>query len=161
MSSDPGRDFPEYVSDESNQNPDHEEGTLFLPTPEDHRDPWMPFYGGILTGLAGSALVVISPWLGGALIAIGYGVTAFALRGCANRFAKALRLGFALVALLGAALIAADMAVSSALWHFVAMAGDRHLIFPGFALMPWVLGVLRYLYAVIWPPKRRTTVQPA
>ncbi len=161
MSSDPRGDFPEYVTGESDQNPDHEEGTLFLPTPEGHRDPWAPFYAGILTGLAGSALVVVSPWLGGALIAIGYGLTALALRGSANRFAKALRLGFALVALLGAALIAADMALSPALRHFIDMAGNRHLVFPGFALMPWVLGVLRYLYAVIWPPKRRTTVQPA
>lgn len=146
-------DFPEYVIDDSH----HEEGTLFLPTPDNHRDPWLPFYAGILTGLAGSALVAVS-WLGGALIAIGYGLSALKLRGRANRFAKALGFGFGVTAILGAALTAGEMAGLAAVRHFIVMAGDRHLVFPVFALMPWVLGVLKYLYAVIW---RRTRVQAA
>lgn len=157
MSSDPRVDFPEYVTGESHR----EEETLFFPTPENHGDMWMPFCAGILADFAGGALIAISPWLGGALTTIGYSVSALKLRGRRSRFAKALRFSSGITALLGAALATGAISAPVAVQHFVEMTVNRHLIFPFFALMPWVLGVLKYLYAVLWPPKRRTAVKPA
>ena len=101
MSSNSERDVGDYVTDNSRE----EEGTLFVPVPEGHRDPWMRLCAGILTGLAGAAIVTVSPWVAGALISIGYGLAALNLKGSANCCARALCFGFIVTALLGAALI--------------------------------------------------------
>lgn len=155
MSSNSERDLADYVTDEPNTEHNEDE-LLFLHAPEGGSDPWAKFFTGILIGLAGGALVVIAPWLGGALIMTGYCLTAYSLMGSTNRFANGLCFGFAVSAVLGAALVASEIGAQKETLHFVAKAGQRHLVFPSVALFPWTLGLLRYLLLLIWPPKRRT-----
>src|SRR5208337_5652269 len=96
------RDFIEYIDDET-QNEDE---TPFFPVrPDSGPDGWSGFWGGILIGVAGGALVPLAPWLGGSLIFAGYGMTALSLRGSKSRFARALSFGFALLAFVGAAML--------------------------------------------------------
>ena len=151
MSSDSGRDLGDYITDSSPS----EDGTLFLPAPEGNTDPWTLFFSGILIALAGGAIVTIAPWLAGALIMTGYCLTALSLRGSANRLANGLCFGFAISAMLGAALVASEIGAPKATWHFVAQAGKRHIIFPSVVLIPWALGILKYFHILIWRPKRR------
>ena len=143
MSSDSESDITDYVSD----NSPNEEGTLFLPSPDGRLDSWTLFFMGILAGLFGAALVPISLWLAGTLIFAGYGFTAVSLRR-AGKFGRALRFGFAITAILGAAVVLGDALTPKTAWQVIFLAGERHLIFPGFALMPWILGILRYGYAL-------------
>jgi hypothetical protein len=145
MSSGSEPEFTDFITDESQQ----EEGSMFLPAPEPNSDPWMRLVLGIMAGLGGAALVTLSPWLSAALIAIGYGVAALNLRGSANRFGRALSLGFAVTALLGVLLAAGEATVPLAVQHVILEAGKHQLIFPSFALLPWVLAVLRYVYAAV------------
>ena len=49
MSSNSGRDIGDYITGNSTD----EDGSLFLPSPEGHTDPWALFFSGILIGLAG------------------------------------------------------------------------------------------------------------
>ena len=144
MSSDSDRNIVDYATDSSQ----HEEGTLFLPAPEGRPDPWTFFFFGILIGTVGGALTALSPLLAGAMILAGYGVTAVTLKGSRKRFGRALRFGFAISALLGGALLAGAILAPDVALHPI-LVRERHLIFLGFALMPWVLGVLRYLVALV------------
>jgi hypothetical protein len=155
MSSDSGRDFGDYVTDNSSE----EEGTLFVPVPEGHRDPWMRLCAGILTGLAGAVLVPVSPWVGGALISIGYGLAAFNLKGSPNSCARALCFGFTVTALLGVALVAGEATAPVTVQHLVLVAGKHHAIFASFALMPWALAVLKFLQSLVARSKRGTCFQ--
>jgi hypothetical protein len=155
MSSDPERDIGDYVTD----NSQHEEGSLFLPAPEGNSDPWALFFAGILMGLAGGVLVPVSAWVAGALIVIGYGLTALSLKGSARRFARALCFGFAITAVLGAALFAGEIAAPAAFRRLISVPANLHLIFAVFALMPWALGLLKFVHALIWRPRRRTKVR--
>src|SRR5208337_4455574 len=139
MSSGPNHDMIDYVEDTSQ----HEDETLFLPVPERGPDRWSVFYSGILMGIAGGGLVSLAPWLAGILILIGYGLTAFTLRASASRFVRALFLGFVLSASVGALLIAGEIFVPQTAWNLIAALSERHLIFPGVAAMPWVIGILR------------------
>ncbi len=126
----------------------------FYPTDEDSF-PWTTFFWGIIIGLAGSVLVPVSAWVSGVLIIIGYGLTVFALADSKRAFARSLTVGFTLAAVSGAGLIATYIYAPEATWHFIEKAGSRHLLFPTFALMPWALGVLAYILALIaWPWRR-------
>jgi hypothetical protein len=151
MSSDSGRDFGDYLTGNSTD----EDGMLFLPSPEGHTDPWALFFSGILIGLAGGALATVAPWLAGGLIMTGYFLTALSLKGSSNRLANGLCFGFTISAILGAALIAFEIGAPKATWHFVVVAGNRHLVFPSVALIPWALGILKYVHILISRPKRR------
>ncbi len=145
MSSDSEGDIGDYVGDNSHQ----EEGTLFLPSPDGRPDRWSFFFIGILSGMLGGALVVISPWLAGALIFIGYGLTAVSLRSVRHGFGRALRFGFAITAVLGVAVLLGDALAPKAAWRVISAIGERHLVFPGFVFMPWILGILRYFYSLV------------
>jgi hypothetical protein len=155
MSSNSERDIGDYLTD----NSPNEEGTLFLPSPEGHRDPWTLFCAGILAGLAGSVIVTISPWVAGGLISIGYGLAAFSMRGSANSCGRAVCFGFAITALLGAALVAGEAAAPIAVQKLILAAGKHHAIFGSFALMPWALAALKLVRVLVARPRRRTSVQ--
>ncbi len=159
MSSDREPDLADYVTD----NSAHEEGTLFLPTQE-NGDPWTFLPGGILVALAGGVLAPLSVQLAGALIALGYGLAAITLRRNRSCFAKALRFGFGVTAILGAALLAAGIASPEAVRHAVVAPGHHLTMFLGFAAMPWALGALRLLYGLVsclWRPKRIANARAA
>ncbi len=130
-----------------------QEDPLFLPVPENAPDSWSVFYSGILIGFAGGALPAAVPWLAGVLIAVGYGLTALTLKGRSNRFTGALRFGFVLSALLGVALVAGEAFAPKVTQVIVDAIGKHHLIFATVAATPWVLGVLRYVYALLVPRK--------
>jgi hypothetical protein len=134
----------------------HEDETLFVPVPENAPHSWTAFYSGILIGIAGGALASLAPWLSGVLILAGYALTAFTLKGTGNRFIRALRFGFAITALLGAVLLACEILYPNAVWHFVEMAGRRSLIFMSVVLTPWLLGLIRYVFALARGEKRAT-----
>ena len=151
MSSDSGRDIGDFITGNSTD----EDGTLFFPSPEGHTDPWALFFSGILIGLAGGALVTVAPWLAGALIMTGYFLTALSLKGSSNRLANGLCFGFTISAILGAALIVGEIGAPKTTWRFIVAAGNRHLAFPSVALIPWALGILKYVHILIWRPKRR------
>jgi hypothetical protein len=143
MSSRSQRDFIDYIDDHSL----HEDETPFIPVrPDGPPDSWSAFFGGTIIGISGGALVPFAPWLAGALVAIGYGMTAYTLGGSRNRFVRALRFGFAIPALIGAATVVGEALSPSTTWSIVKFLGDRHLIFCGLAAMPWVLTLLKYTY---------------
>jgi hypothetical protein len=132
----------------------HEDETVFIPAGGSGPDSWTAFYSGILIGLAGGALASLAPWLSGLLIVSGYGLTAFTLRSAGSRFIRALRFGFGVAALAGAVMLAGELLFPKAVWHCVEMAGRRSLIFASIALAPWLLGLMRYIYALTRREKR-------
>ncbi|HZV21022.1 MAG TPA: hypothetical protein VE986_05680 [Hyphomicrobiales bacterium] len=119
-----------------------------------YSDTWSGFWGGILLGIAGGALIPLGPWLGGLLMLAGYGMAASTLRSRRSRFAGALRFGFFISAIIGAALILGHGTAPAATWSIISYIGDRHLIFPGVAAIPWMLAILRYFYRLFRPPRR-------
>lgn len=145
MSSESNGDVVDYVADQSA----HEDGTLFLPCPETGPDRWSMFFIGILSGVAGGGLAPLSAWLAGALIGVGYGLAAFTLRNSCGRFGRAIRLGFLVPAILGAALLVGGLAAPHATGYAMSLTGHRPILFPSFALMPWILGLLRYAYTLV------------
>jgi hypothetical protein len=102
----------------------------------------------------GGALAPLAPWLSGLLILAGYALTAFTLKSTGNRFIRALRFGFGVTALLGAVMLACEILFPKAAWHFIEMAGQRSLIFASVALTPWLLGLIRYVFALARGEKR-------
>ena len=157
MSSNSERDIGDYLTG----NSPNEEGTLFLPSSEGHRDPWTLFCAGILAGLAGGVIVTISPWVAGGLISIGYGLAAFSIRGSANCCARAVCFGFTITALLGAALVACEAAAPVTVQQLILAAAKRHLIFGSFALMPWALAMVKLVRVLVARQKRRTCLPAA
>ena len=145
MSSDRESDAVDYVSD----NAERDEETMFLPAPDARPDHGTFLFAGILAGLGGGALVPVSPWLAGGLIFIGYGLAALTFRGARGGIGSALRFGFGITAILGAALLLGEIAAPHAIWRLVSSPGDRPIIFPGFAVMPWFLAFLHYVYRLI------------
>ena len=140
MSSNSESDLGDYIEDRS----PHEEGTLFLPCPDERPDRRTFFFIGILCGMFGAAIVPLSLWLSGTLIFIGYGLTAFSLRSAVTAFGRALRFGFAVTAVLGAAIVLGDAWVPISAWRIMSAPAERHLFLAAFSLMPWILGLLRY-----------------
>lgn len=145
MSSETDGDVVDYVTDQSGQ----EGGTLFLPCPDGKPDRWSIFFIGILSGIAGAALVPLSLWLSGTIICVGYGLAAFTLRDSCSRLGRAIRFGLLIPAILGAALVLGETLAPETVRRAMSLTGDRPLIFPSFVLMPWILGVLRYAYTLI------------
>lgn len=139
----------------------HEDETLFIPVPESAPDSWTAFYSGILIALGGGALASLAPWLSGLLVLAGYGLTALTLKSTGNRFIRALRFGFGIAALLGAVMLACEIMFPQAAWHFIEMAGKRSLIFASVALTPWLLGLIRYVFALARGEKRVTRTRLA
>ncbi len=157
MSSNSDGDLPDYITDNSL----NEDATLFLPATDGNSGSLGSFFLGILIALAGSVLVPVSAWLAGTLIAIGCALTACSLAGSKRRFARSLAIGFALTAVLGAGLIAADIYAAKATWRFILAAGSRHLLFPSFALMPWTFGVFTYILMLMARARRHTRTRAA
>jgi hypothetical protein len=145
MSSRQDRDEIDFFEDTAKQ----EDETVFIPAGGNAPDSWTAFYSGILIGLAGGALASLAPWLSGLLIVAGYGLTAFTLKSAASRFIRALRFGFGIAALAGAVMLAGEILFPKAVWHCIELASRRSLIFASVALAPWLLGFIRYIYALI------------
>jgi hypothetical protein len=150
MSSRQDRDEIDYFEDTSQ----HEDETIFFPVPQNAPDSWTGFYCGILIGVIGGALAPLAPWLSGFLILAGYGLAASTLKSTGNRFIRALRFGFAVAAFFGAVLLAGEILFPKAVWHFVEAAGRRSLIFISVAAAPWLLGLIRYVYALVRGERR-------
>jgi hypothetical protein len=117
-----------------------------LPAGPESYPIWSRFWGGILTGIAGGALVPLGPWLGGALILAGYGMTEIALGKSPNRFVRALRFGFGVSAIIGAATFAGAVLLPEWTSSLIAILGKRRLIFCGVMAMPWAFAVAKYVY---------------
>ncbi len=143
MSSRSDREFIDPIGN----NLPREDETLFIPVSRDgFPDNLSGFWGGILLGIGGGALIPHAPWLSGLLIAAGYGMTTNALAGSKNRLSRALRFGFGLSAAAGAALVLGEVLFPRSTMSFIAAAGERHLIFCGAAAMPWMIGLVRFIY---------------
>jgi 4-hydroxybenzoate polyprenyltransferase len=137
------RDVIDYVDDDT-QNEDE---TPFIPVrPDGVPNAWNWFFGGILLGIAGGALVPLAPWLAGLLIFIGYGMTAYSLRQTRNRFAQALSFGFGILALIGGAMFLGRIFFPNTTWSIIAAVADRHSIFISVAIAAWPIGLAKYLY---------------
>ena len=144
MASQSPRDVIEYMDDET-QNEDE---TPFVPVrPDSSPDAWSAFWGGILIGLAGAALVTLAPWLGGSLIFAGYGMTALSLRGSGNGFARALGFGYALLASIGAAMVLGEVFFPNVTASVLDAAAAHHVIFISMAMLAWPIALLKYLFS--------------
>ncbi len=150
MSSDLEHDAIDYAADAALR----EDDDLFFPVPSGRMpETWSAFYSGILIAILGGGIASLAPWLSGLLIFVGYSVTALTLRRRA-RFVRALRFGFGIVALCGAALLAAEILFPKAAWQLIAMATQRSLIFMGVVFMPWILALIRYGFVLARGGKR-------
>ncbi len=158
MSSDLEHDAIDYAADAALR----EDDDLFFPVPPGRMpETWTAFYSGILIGILGGGIASLAPWLSGLLVFIGYSVTALTLRRRNNRFVRALRFGFGIVALCGAALLAAEILYHTAVWHLIAMATERSHIFIGVVFMPWILALLKYGLALARGGKRSAQARRA
>ena len=150
------RDVIEYLDDTS-QNEDE---TPFCPVrPDNSPDAWSYFWGGILIGLSGAALVTLAPWLAGSLIFAGYGMTALSLRGSHYGFLRALSFGYALLASLGAAMVLGQVFFPNSTASVIDAAAAHHVILISLATLAWPIALLRYLFKLA--TSRKSKVPPA
>ena len=150
------RDVIEYFDDTS-QNEDE---TPFCPVrPDNSPDAWSWFWGGILIGLAGAALVTLAPWLGGSLIFFGYGMTALSLRGSRYDFLRALGFGYTLLACLGAAMVLGQVFFWNITASVIDAAAAHHIILISLATLAWPIALLKYLFKLA--PSIRSKAPPA
>lgn len=146
------RDVIEYFDDTS-QNEDE---TPFCPVrPDDTPDAWSGFWGGILIGLSGAALVTLAPWLGGSLIFVGYGMTALSLRRSRYGLLRALGFGYALLACVGAAMVLGQVFVPNATASVIDAAAAHHIILVSLATLAWPIALLKYLFKLATSPKSK------
>jgi hypothetical protein len=151
MSSGSNRNFIDYLDDTS-QNEDE---TIFFPVPPSgYPDNWSVFYLGILTGIAGAALVPLSLWLSGSLIFAGYGMTALTLSGKSNRFTRSLCFGFGVSSIVGAAVLVGSIVFPKSTWSITMAVGEKNLIFLSVLTMPWFLMFARYMQLIFLPRTR-------
>jgi len=61
----------------------------------------------------------------------------------------------------GAILIAGEIFVPQTAWGVIAALSERHLIFVSVAVMPWVIGILRYIYALVRRENRAVRIARA
>ncbi len=135
-------DFIEYLDD----NAENEDETAFFPVrPDSLPDAWSYFWGGILIGLAGAGLVTLAPWLGGVLIFAGYGMTALSLLGNRASFARALGFGYALLALVGGAMLLGAVFFPNVTASVIAAAAAHHVIFISLATLAWPIALPKYV----------------
>jgi hypothetical protein len=140
------RDVIEYVDD----NSENEDETAFFPVrPDSLPDAWSYFWGGILIGLAGAGLVTLAPWLGGLLIFAGYGMTALSLRGSRASFGRALSLGYALLACVGAAMLLGAAFFPGVTASVIAVAAAHHVIFISLATLAWPIALLKCFFGLV------------
>jgi hypothetical protein len=135
------------VIDVFDDNSPQEDGTYFIPVPDGRPDKWTRFFCGLFMGIAGGALIPLGPWLGGALVLVGYGLVAHTIRGSSGRLGRGLCFGFAVSALVGALILAGSIflpAMTSALIEFL---GRHHAIFLGIIFMPWVAGAAKAFFS--------------
>ena len=141
------RDVIEYFDDTS-QNEDE---TLFCPVrPDSSPDAWSAFWGGILIGLAGAALVTLAPWLGGLLTFGGYGMTALSLRRSRNGFGRALGFGYGLLAGVGAAMFLGVVFFPNITASLIDAAAAHHVILISLATLAWPIALLKYLFNLVF-----------
>ena len=141
------RDVIEYFDDTS-QNEDE---TLFCPVrPDSSPDAWSAFWGGILIGLAGAALVTLAPWLGGLLTFAGYGMTALSLRRSRNGFGRALGFGYGLLAGVGAAMFLGVVFFPNITASLIDAAAAHHVILISLATLAWPIALLKYLFNLVF-----------
>src|SRR5262249_53707567 len=157
MSSRQDRDEIDYFEDTAQ----HEDETLFFPVPESAPDSWTGFYTGILIGMAGGALASLAPWLSGVLVLGGYGLLSLTLERTGHRFVRDLRFGCGIAALAGAVMLAGEILFPKAVWHFIETAGRRSLIFASVAAAPWLLALIRYVFALARGKKRASRARLA
>jgi hypothetical protein len=156
MAARPPRDIIEYFDDTS-QNEDE---TPFCPVPpEGSPDGWSFFWGGILIGLAGAALVTLAPWLAGSLIFVGYGMTALSLRGSRYEFGRALGFGYALLAFVGGAMVLGQVFFPNTTASIIDAAARHHVILISLATLAWPIALLRYLFKLA--RSRKSKAPPA
>ena len=137
------RDVIDYLDDNSQ---DEDETPFFPVRPDSSPDWWSGFWGGILIGLAGAALVTLAPWLGGSLIFAGYGMTALSLRGSRNGFPRALGFGYALLACVGAAMALGQLFFPNSTASVIDAAAAHHVILITLAALAWPIALLKYLF---------------
>ena len=136
------RDVIDYLDDNSQ---DEDETPFFPVRPDSSPDAWSGFWGGILIGLSGAALVTLAPWLGGSLIFAGYGMTALSLRRSRYRFLRALSFGYALLAFLGAAMVLGEVFFPNITASVIDAAAAHHVIFISLTTLAWPIALLKYL----------------
>ena len=137
------RDVVDYFDD----NTQNENDTAFIPVRRGRfPDSWSGFFGGILIGAAGGALMTLAPWLGGLLVFAGYSLTAMMLRRSRNPFPRALSFGFIVLALAGAAIFLGVVLLPETTSAFLAAAAARHAILISVVTLAWLIGLVRYIY---------------
>jgi hypothetical protein len=138
------RDVIDYLDDDTLD----EDRTPFIPVrPDRSPDGWAVFIVGALTGVAGGALLLVAPWLGGLAIALGYGAAALVLGGSRNGFARSFAFGFAVFALAGAAIALSHMFFPETAWPILSGIAEPRPLFFSTALAPWLAGFAKYLQA--------------
>ena len=136
--------------------PENADRTFFFPIPSASvSDPWSGFWGGLLLGLAGACLTALSPWLGGTLVLVGYGLTAYALGRPARSAGRSLKVGFIYAALIGAALIGADAIIPKSLWRFLTLVSNHAGVFVSLSLAPWVIALGNFALVIIFRSRLR------
>lgn len=143
MANRPPRDLIDYLDDDTLD----EDETPFIPVrPDSTPDVSYRFFCGLFAGIAGGALPTLAPWLAGLMIFAGYGVAGHALRGTRSRIARALGLGFNVVALAGSAMAVGGVLFPRTTWDVVSAIADRHILFLSVATLAWPIGFLKYIY---------------
>jgi hypothetical protein len=120
-----------------------EDDGLFTPVePESFPDSLSGFWGGILLGFCGAALVPVSAWLGGTFILCGYALSGSTLSSTLrSRWGRALRTGFFAAAAIGAALLLGDVFATGTTWALIGMAMAHRIVFAGLVAAPWLIAV--------------------
>jgi hypothetical protein len=105
-------------------------------------DSYSGFWGGILLGALGAALVPVSAWLGGAFVFGGYAMTALVLHG-ARHWKRALRAGFLTFSAVGALLFLGDTFAPQTTWAVIDFGTAHRAVFLGLVFGPWVVAVAK------------------
>ena len=111
----------------------------------------MALFGGVILGLAGASLLSLSPWLGGLLMALGYGYTAFCVHEGTSRLDKSLYFAFSFVAFLGIMITIGEFLFNATTMQIIEAMADRTLLLISFALLPWALAFFKYLMSLRYP----------
>jgi hypothetical protein len=143
-----------YIIDYIDDDTQNEDQTDFIPVrPDTGPDSWSTFFGGLLAAISGGALLAEAPWLGGAMVGVGYAFAAYSLRGLSRPFPASLRFSFLIFATLGVLVLAADCVAPKTVWPVVASIGKKGRIFVSVALLPWVIAFVKYVFLLVRSPR--------